>query len=183
MTKARTDAVEEPFVPRDPGTRRCDGADCHAEGVYRAPVAPDRLDEHYWFCLEHIRAYNSTWNFFRDRSEEEIEAQIRKDQVWQRPSWPFGGAPYGSQSAFRDDYGIFTEGEATNRPAKPKSEEEIALETLNLGCEASFDAVKTRYKELVKELHPDANGGDREAEERLKVVNQAYGVLKASLAT
>jgi curved DNA-binding protein CbpA len=40
--------------------------------------------------------------------------------------------------------------------------------------------LKARYKALVKLHHPDAHGGDRDAEERLKVINQAYSVLKAS---
>jgi pimeloyl-ACP methyl ester carboxylesterase len=34
----------------------------------------------------------------------------------------------------------------------------------------------------VKQLHPDANGGDTSAEEQLKLVNQAYGTLKAAAA-
>ena len=53
---------------------------------------------------------------------------------------------------------------------------------LELPVGASFDEVRVRYKALVKELHPDATGGNREAEERLKVVNQAYGTLKAAYA-
>lgn len=42
--------------------------------------------------------------------------------------------------------------------------------------------VKRRYKELAKQLHPDVNGGDLAAEERLKRINQAYAVLKKALA-
>jgi curved DNA-binding protein CbpA len=45
----------------------------------------------------------------------------------------------------------------------------------------TLEGLKTRYKELVKRHHPDANGGDKEAEERLKLVNQAYATLKQSL--
>jgi curved DNA-binding protein CbpA len=40
--------------------------------------------------------------------------------------------------------------------------------------------LKSRYKELVKRHHPDTHGGDRDAEERLKEINQAYSTLKAS---
>ena len=53
---------------------------------------------------------------------------------------------------------------------------------LDLEEPVTFADVKARYMALVKQLHPDANGGDTEAEERLKIVNQAYGALKISFA-
>jgi curved DNA-binding protein CbpA len=37
--------------------------------------------------------------------------------------------------------------------------------------------IKRRYKELAKRLHPDLTGGDPQAEERFKKVNQAYEYL------
>ncbi|HAJ46902.1 MAG TPA: molecular chaperone DnaJ, partial [Alphaproteobacteria bacterium] len=55
-----------------------------------------------------------------------------------------------------------------------------ALETLDLEPSASWDDIKLRYKELVKKFHPDANGGDRSAEDRLKAVIKAYGQLRSS---
>ena len=51
---------------------------------------------------------------------------------------------------------------------------------LHLAHGATLIEIKARYKELVKRFHPDANGGDRGAEERLKQVIKAYGVLRAS---
>jgi len=39
--------------------------------------------------------------------------------------------------------------------------------------------VKSRYKELVKLHHPEANGGAREAEEKIKEINAAYSTLRA----
>ena len=41
--------------------------------------------------------------------------------------------------------------------------------------------MKTRYKELAKRHHPDANGGDRDAEERLKTINLAYAAVRSRL--
>jgi DnaJ-class molecular chaperone len=40
--------------------------------------------------------------------------------------------------------------------------------------------VKARYKQLVKQVHPDANGGDRSYEDRLREVINAYNTLKAA---
>jgi DnaJ-domain-containing protein 1 len=55
------------------------------------------------------------------------------------------------------------------------------LATLGLSWPTTLDAVKTRYKELAKRHHPDANGGNRDAEERLKVINLAYAAIRARL--
>ncbi|MFZ0695495.1 MAG: DnaJ domain-containing protein, partial [Alphaproteobacteria bacterium] len=42
--------------------------------------------------------------------------------------------------------------------------------------------IKARYKELVKRHHPDTHGGDKAAEEKLKLINEAYGILKRIFA-
>ena len=49
---------------------------------------------------------------------------------------------------------------------------------MGLAAGASAEEIKTRYKELVKKYHPDANGGDRGSEERFTSVVQAYQLLK-----
>lgn len=48
---------------------------------------------------------------------------------------------------------------------------------LGLRPDASAEAIKKTYRELAVRYHPDRNGGDRESEERLKEINQAYHVL------
>ena len=53
------------------------------------------------------------------------------------------------------------------------------LDTLGLEAEASTHEVKTRFKQLVKRHHPDANGGDRSSEDRLREIIQAYNYLKS----
>ena len=53
-----------------------------------------------------------------------------------------------------------------------------ALEVLGLDTAADAGAVKTRYKMLVKRLHPDANGGDRSSEDKLREIIRAYNFLK-----
>jgi curved DNA-binding protein CbpA len=56
-----------------------------------------------------------------------------------------------------------------------------ALAIMKLSPPLTADAIKRRYKELVKQHHPDANGGDKLAEERLKAINQAYATLMQSV--
>ncbi len=100
---------------------------------------------------------------------------MRADQTWQRPSWPLGAS-----MAIYDPLGLLGKESGNERPARPLSVEEAALALLDLPPHSPFPEVKARYKSLVKQLHPDANGGDREAEERLKEVNRAYSTLKTA---
>jgi hypothetical protein len=172
--------------------RPCSARSCKGEGAFRVPKARDRLDEHLWFCLEHARKHNEHWDYFNGMSEAEIEA-FRVDAVTgHRPTWPLGKrAPHVHRApgfrSFSDAYGVFEDESAKLAAAERRRAERpltrpqaLALDVLNLEAGASLHQIKARYKELVKRFHPDANGGDRGAEERLKRVIQAYGVLRAS---
>jgi len=169
--------------------RPCARPDCAREGNYRVPKARDQLNEHLWFCLEHARAHNESWDYFRGMSEGEIEAFRDAAVTGHRPTWPLGKRAAGPRKgqgpyAFQDGFGVFSEAAEKPRPRPPERRitgvQERALEMLNLDATATLHQIKARYKELVKRFHPDANGGDRGAEERLKQVIKAYGVLRAS---
>ncbi len=58
------------------------------KGEFRAPPeskrdGPDGPPQWRWFCLDHIRAFGQTYNFFRGMSAEEIDEA-------QRPYWGWG---------------------------------------------------------------------------------------------
>lgn len=166
-------------------TRPCDHPGCTCEGEYRAPRARDRLNEYYWFCLSHVRAYNASWDYYKGMSPEQIEDEIRTSTTWQRPTWPLGAKTSNRRFSFsvNDPLGLFDLeqeeiGRAKTRPLTP---EEQAMKVLELDGPLTLAALKARYKELVKRHHPDANNGDKAAEERFKEVNQAYTTLLASL--
>jgi len=50
---------------------------------------------------------------------------------------------------------------------------------LGLEIEARPPDIKARFKLLVKRHHPDANGGDRSCEDKLRQIIQAYNYLKS----
>ncbi|SIO22598.1 DnaJ domain-containing protein [Rhodovulum sp. ES.010] len=169
--------------------RVCEHPGCNEAGQYRAPRSPDHLDEYLWFCKDHVREYNLKWNFFSGATEEELEAQFDKDRVWGRETKPF--ATRDEQRAWArlgvdDPHQVLGEN-ATRNPGKtgtttrrlPPTERK-ALEIL--GCEDSWSKAEIRkqYKSLVKDLHPDMNGGNRADEDRLQEVVWAWDQLKDS---
>lgn len=162
---------------------------CGAPGEYRAPKSRTNLTEYWWFCLEHVRAYNGSWDFYKGMSPAQMEAQLRADTSWQRPSWPLGhiGGSAWDENMLHDPLRILATGGLNQRRAAPPphqtpTELRDPLETLGLPWPTTLDAVKTRYKELAKHHHPDANGGSRSAEERLKTINLAYAAVRSHLA-
>jgi len=171
--------AEAPPEERPPPWSGCDHPDCAETGLYRAPKARGRLNDYFRFCLDHVRAYNSEWNYCAGMTEAEIEAQLRLDTVGWRPSWPLGalGGRRPWAATFVDGLGMFA-AEAPRR--RPQTAEEKALAVLDLTPPATVAEIKERYKALVKRLHPDATGGDTAAEERLKLVIQAYSMLKTA---
>ena len=55
-----------------------------------------------------------------------------------------------------------------------------ALDVLELDSDADFDAVRTAWRKLAKEWHPDVRQGDEEAAKRFQAIQAAYDVLRAA---
>ncbi|GGL82972.1 molecular chaperone DnaJ [Pseudooceanicola nanhaiensis] len=169
-------------------TRLCEHPGCQEAGKYRAPKAPDVLDEYYWFCREHVREYNTKWNFFDGTTEAEINAQQSKDRVWDRQTKPMGDpeARAWARLGIEDPHQVLGEN-ATRNPGKgggagrrlpPK--ERQAIEILEAKDHWTKAEVRKAYKALIKVLHPDMNGGDRSQEEQLQQVVWAWDQIKDS---
>lgn len=169
--------------------RVCDYEGCNKPGQYRAPKSPDSLDEYYWFCKEHAREYNLKWNFFETSSEAEIEEQLDRDRVWERPTKPFKKSAEEQAWArlgIEDPHQVLGEN-ATRNPGKsvtgtrrlPPTERK-AIEILEAKDHWTKPEIRKAYKALIKVLHPDMNGGDRSHEEQLAEVVWAWDQIKAS---
>lgn len=177
--------------PSAPQGRGCDMPGCPAAGEYRAPKSRAQLNDYWWFCLQHVRAYNAAWDYYRGMSPAEIEGHIRRDTAWDRPTWPLGQLAGGSpmdrmaeDGRLRDPLGLLRGGArrtTAHAAESPPPELRQPLAVLDLTWPVALDDVKIRYKTLAKRWHPDANGGDRAAEERLKEINLAYTALRNSL--
>lgn len=177
----------------------CQWKGCRGPGLYRAPRGRGRDGQYYVFCLEHVRQYNASYNYFDGMNDREVE-DFQKDAITgHRPTWNVGlnlsnkskpaavnGAapPRPSTMRAQDPHGFFAwraraareapvEERRTLRPLERKS-----LQTLNLPEGATRIEIKARFKELVKIHHPDTNGGDARFADKLREIIQAYNFLK-----
>lgn len=187
------------FHGRVEGTgQRCAAPGCAASGEFRAPPAAgaaprDEPPAYRWLCLEHVREFNATYNFFAGMSADEISRAQRPFAGWERETRAFAanGAdrppPWADFSDPLDAIGArfrtrMAE-ERGRRDGKPlSSADRHALKVLGLDTDADRRALRARYSDLVRQYHPDRNGGDRSFEARLQTVIAAYQALRKSPA-
>ena len=166
--------------------RPCARSGCAEAGTHRAPKSRDDLNSYQWLCLEHAREFNRSWNYYKGMSDDEVEADLRRDTTWDRPTWRLGSNGAVRPERFADPFNIlggdaFAEQATPCGPPPISHEEQRAYRTLGLDYPVSNDDLRARYKTLVKAYHPDANAGDCAAEDRLKDINAAYRVLRETL--
>ena len=167
--------------------KKCDSPNCNEKGEYRAPKSRVMLNEYFYFCLNHIKEYNKSWDFYKGMSVEQIENSMRNDTFWDRPSWPL-------KNSFKnifDEFNEYVEDFVKNDDDKINDtyfknklldesltiEEAKALKELDLKMPISLEKIKKNYKKLVKIFHPDVNGNNKDAEEKFKQINESYKLL------
>jgi hypothetical protein len=181
---------------------QCDWPGCDKAGGHRAPKGRGREGEYWRYCLDHVREYNKSYNYFSGMSDADIQRFQKSSMTGHRPTWSVGvnawaagfrngnGAKphvrFGPDFGTADPFGLFgmaygaggaPGAEATQR--RPvRNAERKSLRMLDLGEDASATDIKSRFKALVKLHHPDINGGDKQSEDRLREVIQAYNQLK-----
>ncbi len=179
-------------------TKNCDISGCPERGDFKAPKSRDALKSYYWFCIEHVREYNQNWDFFKGMSQAEIEKNMSKTAVWDRPTWRSTQAGFNEDKIRRaayegfsardtifHDFGMHGNGDNEESNARidvgsiPHPAVE-ALAVMDLQPPVEWEDVKARYKTLAKRYHPDTNSTDKNAEEQLKKINLAYSILKLS---
>lgn len=166
---------------------------CRQPGEYKAPVEPANFNgPGSWrlLCLDHVRAHNSSYNYFEGMSPDEITEAQSPLSGWYRESRAFSGGG-GDRPPMWSDFtdpldaiaARFRRGTSTDRPtSRFSSDERRALSVLGLGEDTDLHAVRQRYSELVRRFHPDRNGGDRSHEDRLGQVIAAWQTLKSAAA-
>ena len=183
----------------------CQWKGCEAPGLHRAPKGRGRDGEYFAFCVDHVRQYNANYNYFDGMSDSEVSDFQKDAMTGHRPTWKVGANAWshgtkeggtaipgvgGAGTEARDPHGFFawrSKRQGDEEPAAPPRRsravrpiEKRSLEALDLPVSATRDEIKSRFKELVKRHHPDANGGDNRSEEKLLEIIVAYNYLKQS---
>ncbi|MCX7307676.1 MAG: DnaJ domain-containing protein [Afipia sp.] len=176
----------------------CEAPGCKNKGGHRAPKGRGKEKEYWHFCLNHVREYNQGYNFFQGMAPDAVASYQKDALTGHRPTWKMGanGDNKGKTADIEidalDPFKMFDEMNGRNRwranssaKSEPKAEtrkvfnaEKKALIVMGLGPDATIETVKAKYKMLVKQHHPDANGGDRSTEDRLIEIIKAYNYLK-----
>ncbi|SFP87904.1 DnaJ domain-containing protein [Sphingomonas rubra] len=177
--------------------RLCAEPGCDAAGEFRAPPLEGAGDgggppNFRWMCLEHVRAFNSRYNFFDGMTADEIHHAQRPLAGWERETRAFARGGAGDQPPRWADFSDpldalaarYRREPATDRPdGKPLSgQDRESLRVLGLAADADRTALRKRYSELVRRYHPDRNGGDRGHEAQLQKVIAAYQQLRGAPA-
>lgn len=184
---------ESRFHGRVEGQGLCAEPGCPAPGEFRAPAGRhggyNGPGEWRWLCLDHVRAFNSGYNYFAGMSSEEIDAAHNPYGGWDRETRAFasacGGAPprWAEFTDPLDAIGARFRRGGGDRERKDgralSAEDRKSLGVLGLPLDADRRALRMRYAELLRRFHPDHNGGNRGHEKALQAVIEAYTQLKS----
>ena len=165
----------------------CSHPGCIAKGEFKAPKGRDREGEFFVFCKEHIREYNATYDYFKGMDDDALAKFRAAEVIGHRPTWKM--AANGAKPAHVDET-VYAEARTMRRKGARRTGDAAqaprynalalkALHVLDLDANATNTTIKSRYKDMVKRHHPDANGGDRSSEGKLREIIKAYNFLRS----
>ena len=178
--------------------RTCEAEGCREPGEFRAPgEQPHGFDgpgDSRWFCLDHVRAFNSEYDWFDGMTPDEIIEAQSPINGWRRdtrafradagvdgvPRWADFDNPLDAIGARASELRARAAGQQAYAKFTPRERE--ALGVMGLDPQADRKRLRSRYSELVRKYHPDLNGGDRTHEGRLQSVVEAYQLLRKAAA-
>ena len=156
----------------------CEVPGCPEAGEYKAPKSPDELGAYKWFCLEHIREHNQRWDYFAGMGSEEIEDFLKDAVIGHRPTWTREQHLNKQYQKLQDALYEFLHMGAKRKvsPQHPALPPKMRKALATMAMDYPYDAkqLKSRYRALVKEHHPDVNKGNKDSEELFKQITAAY---------
>ena len=164
----------------------CDWENCCEDGKFKAPLERDNSKKFRLLCLNHIKEFNKSWNYFENMNENEIQNFIKSDLVWHKSTKSFGSSDNFFSilwnNALDDNLNIFTNSSFKKHKKSNFSEKDKdAFRVLDLDCSMKWEDIQKKFKSLVKKYHPDKNKGSKKYEDKLKKITLAYSQLRSSI--
>ena len=159
--------------------KTCSNPGCKEAGLYPAPKSRDNLREYLYFCINCIKKFNKSWNYFDGLDEKELEVEIRKSVTWDRPSWKFGtkNLNYDFEEAFR----VFNGKKKSIKEKVIDKKLESCFKVLGLNFNSNLREVKSKYKILAKKWHPDVQDqkSSKNKDKFINITNAYKTILKS----
>ena len=162
----------------------CDWNNCFDTGEYKAPVEKDNSKRYRLLCLAHVKEFNKNWNYFKGMDDEQVFDFLKSDMTWHKPTQSF--------SSFDNFFKVLWNNTLKDEFDKTKLRGEYnhmnqfkfdandikAFSILGASVGQKWEQIQDQFKTLVKKFHPDINLGNKEYEEKLKLITLAYTQLK-----
>ncbi len=168
----------------------CQHPGCARKGEFKAPKGRDHEGEFFRFCLEHVKEYNQSYNYFAGMSDSAVQTYQKDALTGHRPTWTVGVNGTVAPETKLDAASLLRAKLERLRRAREAAGQNTrktvgkaarkALETLGLDETADKPAIRSRFKDLAKRLHPDLDEGDRSREDKLRAIIDAYNYLKTA---
>ena len=162
----------------------CDWKNCSKVGDYKAPMERDNNKMYRWLCLDHIKEFNKSWDYFNGMTEDQIFEFIKSDMTWHKPTQRFGSSDNFFKilwnNALKDEFDKSKLKSQFNHMNQFKfnNNDIKAFGVLGASVGLKWIKIQEKFKKLVKKFHPDMNLGNKKYEEKLKIITLAYTQLK-----
>ncbi len=161
----------------------CEWNNCKNIGEYKAPVEKDNSKKYRLLCLLHVKEFNRNWNYFSGMSDNEVINFLKSDLTWHKPTQSFSSSDNFFKilwnNALNDENkSIFNQKENYGNDYRFDHNDIKAFNILGIKIGLKWQKVQERFKKLVKKLHPDMNCGNKNFEDKLKIITLAYTQLK-----
>ena len=162
----------------------CDYKNCKEISQYKAPIEKDNSKKFRWLCLDHIKEFNRSWDYFKGMSDQEVFMFLKSDMTWHKPTQSFSSQGNffnilwkntlnGGEDILGNGYG-----EKIKTKINFSDKDREAFKIIELEVGTKWDKIQNQFKKLVKKYHPDMNAGNKKFEEKLKIITLAYTQLK-----
>ena len=162
----------------------CDWNNCFNTGEYKAPIEKDNSKRFRLLCLAHVKEFNKNWNYFKGMDDKQVFDFLKSDMTWHKPTQSFSSSDNFFKvlwnNTLKDEFDkTKLRGEYNHMNQFKFDANDIkAFSILGVSVGQKWEQIQDQFKTLVKKFHPDINLGNKEYEEKLKLITLAYTQLK-----